>query len=155
MSKKTKYYIRNVLLTVGSLVVLGAIVYTSFAQQGSFKNLSVQEVKERMESGENDYVLIDVRRTQEYTGQLGHLENAPLYPIQNLDIQYHELEQYQKSGKDIILYCRSGNRSRRAAEFLHKQGFDNIYNMEGGMRRWNAEFGRPAGSDTPPPNRKD
>ncbi|MBS1271782.1 MAG: Sulfurtransferase [Candidatus Marinimicrobia bacterium] len=147
-----KYYLRNIALTVVTLVVLGAIVYTSFTQKGGYQNLSVQEVKERMDSGSDNFVLIDVRTEGEYTGQLGHLGNAPLYPIQNLDIQYHELEKYQEADKDLILYSRSGNRSRRAAEFLQKNGFENIFNMEGGMRAWNAEYGRPSNSDTPPPN---
>ena len=150
----TKYYLRNIGLMVLTFVALGAIVYTSFAQKGGYQNLSVQEVKEMIESGENDYVLIDVRTPEEYTGKLGHLENAPLYPVQNLDIQYHNLEKYQDAGKEMIIYCRSGNRSRRAAEFLQKQGFTNLYNMEGGMRMWNAEYGRPEGSDMPPPNTK-
>jgi len=148
----SKYYIRNIALTAVTIVAIGAIIYTSFTQKDGYQNLSVQEVNERIQSDTNDFVLIDVRTLGEYTGKLGHLGDARLYPVQNLDIQYHELEQYQEEEKDIILYCRSGNRSRRAAEFLRKNGFENLFNMEGGMRAWNAEYGRPENSDTPPPN---
>lgn len=145
--------VRNSLLVLATVVAFGAIIFASFQEKNeSYHNLSVGEVRARMESGSNDFVLVDVRTPQEYTGQLGHLGNAPLYPLQNLDSQYHQLEQYTKQGKDLIVYCRSGNRSRRAADFLIKHGFKHIYNMEGGMRAWNNEFSRPESSDTPPPN---
>lgn len=145
--------IRNSLLVLVTIAAFGAIIFASFSDSNeSYTNLSVQEVKSRMDSGGDEFVLIDVRTPQEYTGRLGHLGNAPLYPIQNIDTRYKELKQYSEQGKELILYCRSGNRSRRAAEFLEKHGFDNVYNMEGGMRAWNNHFGRPAGSDNPPPN---
>jgi len=144
---------RNIFLVLVTLVAFVAIIYASFqGKNASYHNLSIQEVKQRIDSQKDDFVLIDVRTPQEYTGQLGHLENAPLYPLQSLDTQYKDLEQYQQAGKDIIIYCRSGNRSRRAAEFLIDHGFKNIYNMEGGMRAWNADYGRPAGSNNSPPN---
>lgn len=144
---------RNIFLVAVSAVVFIAIIYASFqSKNASYRNLSVQEVKQRIDSKKNDFVLIDVRTPQEYSGQLGHLANAPLFPLQSLDTQYKDLEKYQQEDKDIIVYCRSGNRSRRAAEFLINHGFKNIYNMEGGMRAWNADYGRPAGSDNSPPN---
>jgi len=144
---------RNIFLVLVTLIAFVAIIYASFqGKNASYHNLSVQEVKQRIDSKKNDFVLIDVRTPQEYTGQLGHLGNAPLYPLQSLDTQYQNLKKYQQEDKDIIVYCRSGNRSRRAAEFLIDHGFKNIYNMEGGMRAWNADYGRPADSDNSPPN---
>ncbi len=150
---RKRYILRNTFLTLGTLLMFGLIIYASFSGEGNYENLSVEEVRTRLQSGNSDYVLIDVRTEHEYTGELGHLEGALLYPIQNLDTRYHGLESYQKQGIDIIIYGRSGNRSRRAAQFLTEQGFDAVYNMEGGMRLWNHQYGRPAGSDTPPPGR--
>jgi len=149
------YRMRNILLTLGSIIVLGVIVYVSFLQKPSYTNLSDREVKSRMDSGKNNYVLVDVRTPLEYTGELGHLPGAVLYPIQNINIQYQQLNTYKKAGKDLIVYCRSGNRSRRVAQFLIDHGFTDVYNMEGGMRAWNRDYGRPGGSDSPPPNLQD
>ncbi|HKJ68470.1 MAG TPA: rhodanese-like domain-containing protein [bacterium] len=150
MNKKI-YIVRNTFLTLATFFMFGLIIYASFSGEKNYKNLSVEEVRSRLQSDKSEYVLVDVRTEYEYTGELGHLQGALLYPIQNLDTQYHDLKSYQEQGKDIILYCRTGNRSRRAAQFLIDHGFEDIYNMEGGMRLWNQQYGRPDGSDTPPP----
>jgi len=152
MDKKFSTTMRNVILTGGTILMFVVIIYASFTTEKNYTNLSVREVHERIESSDTNYVLIDVRTEYEYSGELGHLEDAVLFPMQNLDVQYHELEEYQNAGKDLILYCRSGNRSRRAAQFLVNHGLTNVYNMEGGMRMWNIEYGRPAESDNSPPN---
>lgn len=144
--------LRNILLTAGTILVFGVIIWKSFLQPPFYKNISVREVHSLLESGDNDYVLVDVRTSHEYTGELGHLPGALLFPIRNLDIQHEELRKHQQSGESIILYCRSGNRSRRAAQFLTQHGFKNIYNMEGGMKAWNQTYSRPEESDNPPPN---
>jgi len=79
-------------------------------------------------------VLLDVRTKWEFEGDLGHLEGAILIPIQELEKRYHELDSLK--GKEIVTYCRSGNRSARAAKFLTEKGFK-AYNMLGGMLEWN------------------
>jgi|GEM_PF-117362 len=150
-----RYVLRNILLVGGTLLAFAAIIYASFAVQKSYTNLSVEEVHARMNSGQSDYVLVDVRTLPEYTGELGHLPGAVLYPVQEIDSEYHQLEQYKDQGKDLVVYCRSGNRSRRASQFLFDHGFKKVFNMEGGMRAWNQSYGRPAHSDTSPPNLQD
>ncbi|MEJ2051754.1 MAG: rhodanese-like domain-containing protein [Calditrichota bacterium] len=154
MMENRRYVLRNVLLVVGSLLVFAAIIYASFAGQKSYTNLSVEEVHARINSGKSDYVLVDVRTLAEYTGELGHLPEALLYPVQEIDTEYHQLDQFKKQDKELIVYCRSGNRSRRASQFLFDHGFKKVYNMEGGMRAWNAAYGRPEHSDAEPPNLK-
>jgi len=42
--------------------------------------------------------------------------------------------------QEVIVYCRSGNRSGSACQFLMKQGFTNVRNLEGGMIRWTKEI---------------
>ncbi len=148
-----KKYFHLMLISAGILVLVSALVLG--ASGDDHQNISVEEVKEKIESEKNDYILIDVRTLPEYTGPLGHLADAPLYPIQNLNSSYKDLEKYQETGKDLILYCRSGNRSNQAAKLLTEKGFENVYNMEGGMREWNQKYGRPEGSDNPPPNKTD
>jgi len=151
-SGNTGYILRNILLTAGTMLVLAVIVLKSFIQPPYFKNLSVQEVRAKIKSQESDYILVDVRSAHEYNGQQGHLPGALLFPLQNLDIQYDELRRYRDSTEVLILYGGSGNRSRRAAHFLTEHGFENIYNMEGGMEVWNDTYGRPQTGDHPPPN---
>ena len=81
-----------------------------------------------MEKGE-DYLIVDVRTGEEYNE--GHLEGALLLPVQELEERLDELPM----DKPIIVYCRSGNRSRSAAEILVANGFTMIYDM-GGISDW-------------------
>ncbi len=86
----------------------------------------------------DDVLLLDVRTPQEFNGALGHLPNAQLIPVQELESRFEELEPYKD--KEIVVYCRSGNRSSRAVTFLSQQGFK-VKNMTGGMLEWRKRFG--------------
>lgn len=149
--KFNKNILHKIIVGMGALLVFTVLLYG--VNDSDYENLSVTDVHERLQSGATDFVLIDVRTLPEYTGPLGHLNDAPLFPIQELAETYEKLKSYQDKGQDLILYCRSGNRSGQAAKYLSDKGFDNLYNMNGGMRAWNAKYGRPDGSDNPPPNR--
>jgi len=73
--------------------------------------------------------LIDVRSPQEY--KEGHLDksiNIPLY-----DIKEQIKNKVPAKETTLIIYCQSGNRSRKAVEILKKEGYDNLYNIVGGM----------------------
>ena len=102
---------------------------------GGVKILSPREVYERTQH-DSDVVLIDVRTDGEYNAELGHVAGTILLPVQQLEARVGELEKYKS--KTIIAICRSGNRSGKAAEFLSQRGFD-VFNMAGGMIRWNQE----------------
>lgn len=77
--------------------------------------------------------IIDVRQPDEYTGELGHIESAELIVLDTLPENLSRLSRSQP----IVFVCRSGGRSARAADFAFQNGFQNAYNMEGGMIRWN------------------
>jgi rhodanese-related sulfurtransferase len=79
--------------------------------------------------------LVDVREPLEYTGPLGHIPGAELVPLDTLD---RHLGSWDKDA-NIILICRSGARSSRAAETLARAGFRRVMNMAGGMVAYNAE----------------
>jgi len=84
-------------------------------------------------------LILDVRTLSEYRS--GHLKNAILIPVQELDDRIQELE----SSKDdaIFVYCRSGNRSTVASKLLIDSGFKRVYNLRDGMNGWireNHEF---------------
>ncbi len=79
-------------------------------------------------------LLVDVRRSDEFNAELGHIENSKLITIGP------ELTEFLKVGdrqQEIIFICRSGNRSGHAAEEALQLGYKNVINMTGGMLRWN------------------
>ena len=95
------------------------------------QTISVAELKDRMDAGENIH-LVDVREP---------IENAefniggillPLGDIQNM--QTDVIDEWKDD--EIVLYCRSGNRSGIATQILEQMGFKNVKNLTGGMLAW-------------------
>ncbi len=80
------------------------------------------------------YEIIDVRSNEEFQGKLGHISSARLMCLQdNFDQQLQSLDKK----KEYLFVCRSGGRSARAARIAQANGFENVFNLEGGMLRWN------------------
>lgn len=77
--------------------------------------------------------LVDVREAQEFTGELGHVPGARLVPLAKLLDASSEWDR----NAEIVLVCRSGGRSARAATELARRGFRHLYNLRGGMLAWN------------------
>src|ERR1700743_3439931 len=95
------------------------------------KEVSVQELKEKMDNGE-DFQLIDVREDFEYeTSNIGGL----LIPLGGILIETDKVEK----DKPVIVMCRSGKRSAAAIMQLEQQGFTNLYNLQGGILTWASE----------------
>lgn len=80
-----------------------------------------------------ELTLIDVRETSEYNAELGHIAGTKLIILSTIPQNLALLPK----DKTIVFICRSGARSSQAASFAKSQGFDNIYNMQGGMLLWN------------------
>lgn len=79
-----------------------------------------------------DPFILDVRTEGEYLQ--GHLENSFLLPVQILEDEIGSIEKYKD--QDILIYCRSGNRSTVAAKILLDAGFTNVYNLRYGITEW-------------------
>ena len=77
-------------------------------------------------------VVIDVREHQEWAE--GHVPGARHIPLGDLSKYLRELEKHK--GHHVICLCRSGMRSARAAALLKKAGYDNVYNLKGGIGAW-------------------
>lgn len=75
--------------------------------------------------------LLDIR-TQEEAAASGRLPRAEHLPMHLLPTSLHQLPR----DKDLILYCRSGNRSFHASVFLAQQGFHNVVNLREGILGW-------------------
>ena len=100
------------------------------------ENISVEEVKRRMDAGENLH-LVDVREPYENAEfNIGGVL-LPLGMIRSMQID--EIEDLKN--EEVIFYCRSGNRSGHAALFLEAMGFQNTKNLVGGMLAWLDKFG--------------
>lgn len=102
------------------------------------KNLTVDELKSKLDSGEQ-INLIDCREPHEYEeANLGG-KLIPLGKFQTMDLD--ELEEIKD--EEVIVYCRSGRRSQMACFILDQMGFANTYNVEGGILAWIDKYGQP------------
>ena len=76
--------------------------------------------------------IVDVRREDEYSGELGHVPGSKLVVLDTLPDEMHQLPR----DKTIVFVCRSGNRSARAADWALSEGYESVYNLRGGMLLW-------------------
>ena len=97
-------------------------------------DITVKQLKEKLDK-EESFVLIDVREDYEHEEfNVG----GQLIPLGDLQHQLEELE--DKMEEEIVVYCRSGNRSAMAQAILEQHGFSNVRNLEGGMNQWQETF---------------
>lgn len=99
-----------------------------------YRSISSQEAKELMDT-ESSYIILDVRTEEEYTQ--GHIKNAVLIP----DYELESRAEQELPDKDqlIMVYCRSGRRSKSASETLVSLGYTNIVEF-GGIIDWQYEI---------------
>jgi rhodanese-related sulfurtransferase len=79
-----------------------------------------------------DFMIIDVRTPDEYAS--GHIENSVLININGDDFEA-KIGELDREGTYLV-YCKSGGRSRNAASYMQEQGFQEVYNMVGGIGAW-------------------
>ena len=96
------------------------------------KEISVQELKEMIDNGE-DFQLIDVREDFEY--EMSNL-GGTLIPLAGILIEKDKIA----TDKPVIMQCRSGKRSAIAIMQLEPHGFTNLYNLTGGILAWADEI---------------
>ena len=113
-------------------MILNAIRDLFFPEKmDNVKVLSPENFKHKITSGVP--VLLDVRTQREF--QQGHIEGA-----RNLDIfqtgKFQSQCELLNRDQPVYLYCRSGNRSRKASRILTKMGFREIYDLKGGILNW-------------------
>lgn len=97
--------------------------------------ITPEEVKQRLDAGEK-LTLVDVRESYEHDAfNIGGIL-VPLGKVKEYDT--NEIDHLKD--EEIILYCRSGNRSGQAAMILETMGFSNVKNLVGGMLAWQEKF---------------
>jgi len=100
------------------------------------QNISTEELKAKLDAGENVH-LLDVREDHERADYNIGGTHIPLGKVQSLQID--EIEDWKDD--EVIVYCRSGNRSGIAALLLDQVGFKNTKNLVGGMLAWKDKYG--------------
>ncbi|MDU3352001.1 MAG: rhodanese-like domain-containing protein, partial [Clostridium sp.] len=80
-------------------------------------------------------IILDVRSEEEYNS--GHIENSILIPIDKLEEEAENI--LNDKNKKILVYCRSGNRSKKASNILLEKGYTNVYDF-GGIKDWPYEI---------------
>lgn len=101
---------------------------------GDVPEITVTDLKARMDAGDIP-VLVDVR--EYYEADIADLPEVGQLriPMAELTERVGEMEQ----DAELVLYCRSGARSDRAARFLLRHGYSKVYNLKGGMLAWREE----------------
>lgn len=92
--------------------------------------VDVQTVADLLDN--EDVYVLDVREQWEYDE--GHIPGITLLPMNEVPANLDQIP----TDKEVILTCRSGNRSGQVTDYLREQGFDNVHNMEGGILAWEA-----------------
>ena len=103
-------------------------------EANTYRQITMQEAVEMMEKEEN-YVILDVRTHEEFAA--GHIPGAIVIP--NETIGTEEISQLPDKDQLIMVYCRSGNRSKQASDKLVKLGYTNIIEF-GGIIDWPGEI---------------
>ena len=99
------------------------------------QDITVSELKKRLDSGAQDFIFIDVREPYEYEEfNLG----AKLIPLGTI-VNAAATELADDKDAEIIIHCRSGARSGQAKMILTNMGFPNVRNVEGGVLAWQRE----------------
>lgn len=93
----------------------------------TMQSITAAELKERLDSGDLNALLIDVREQEEWDA--AHIPQAKLVPLQTIPDYAATLPKET----EIIIHCKAGMRSARACEYLTALGFENVTNVEGGM----------------------
>ena len=119
------------------IILMAALILTgcgsSSGNKKTYRQVSPEEASAMMEE-ETDYIILDVRTQEEY--ETAHIPGAICIP--NETIGSGDIPQLPDKERLILVYCRSGNRSKQASEKLAKQGYTNIVEF-GGINSWTGE----------------
>ena len=121
------------MLLLLSFALTGCAASATLSETNAYRQITMSEAVELMEKEENALIL-DVRTQQEYAA--GYIPGAIVIP--NETIGTEEIAQLPDKDQLIMVYCRSGNRSKQASDKLVKLGYTNIIEF-GGINSWPGE----------------
>jgi adenylyltransferase/sulfurtransferase len=91
--------------------------------------ITAVELKQRLDHGDK-LKIVDVREPNEY--QINRIPGSVLIPLNDVPKRYNELD----PNDEIVVQCKSGGRSAKAADFLRSVGFKHVLNLKGGIIDW-------------------
>jgi rhodanese-related sulfurtransferase len=124
--KKMKTSNNDVEAAIAKVVKSGAKIY----------HVTSKDFQSKIDKG---YTLVDIRTPDEFSGKTtdGHLKGAVMADWYERTFK-SEIEKFDKN-QPILIYCRSGNRSAKAASAMQAMGFKEVYNLKKGIKEWKAE----------------
>ncbi len=115
------------------LIILGAIIIYSVVTWLYQKKIVKTLTEEEFRAGYRKAQLIDVREPNEFDA--GHILGARNLPLSQIKMRMKEI----RPDKPVYMYCQSGSRSARAAQFLYKRGYKDLSHLQGGFKKWSGK----------------
>ena len=126
-SKKKLNSLYPLLIIIAAVIIYA--VFTYFYQKRIVKTVTEEEFR----AGYRKAQLIDVREPNEFEG--GHILGARNIPMSQMKMRMKEV----RPDMPVYLYCQSGMRSARAAQFLHRKGYRDLTQLQGGFKKWSGK----------------
>ena len=121
----------NTILVVAIVLVTLMLIHSLVGEKlRGYSSISPAESTKMI--NHEDALIIDVRESNEYSE--GHIINSLHIPLASIKSRIAEIEKFKT--RKLILACRSGNRSSSACATLKKEGFEQVFNLSGGVTAW-------------------
>ena len=122
-------------LLIASYALLAYVITVRFVPVKGLQNLNAEQFRERV-GKRSGVLLVDVREPHEY--KAGHIPTAINIPLSQLNKRLKEIS----PKNEVLLYCRSGVRSKQAGRILKKHGYTRLAHLRGGLARWKGTLKR-------------
>jgi len=131
MERLPEFFSNHTSLAMAFVVILGTLLWTLWQGLGrGLKKLSPMDATQLI--NREDAVVVDVRTDGEFNQ--GHIVNAVNIPQKSIEEQLTKLNKYRN--KPIIMACRTGQVAPGVGSTLRKNGFEQVYNLAGGLVAW-------------------
>ena len=127
------FFSDNLFLFLALFTVVTALIMSEFQRKMGVKTISPSEATHYI--NREGALVLDIRDKPDF--KKGHIVNAKNISRSQLDSRIGELEKFKS--KPIIVCCNTGQQAISASKTLHKQGFESIYRLTGGMQAWRDE----------------
>ena len=125
------------ILALVSLLITSLLISGCILDSQIYGDIAPKEANELIDerSGDEDFVILDVRTPEEFSG--GHIEGAIIIDFNSENFE----DEIGKLDRNItyLIYCRTARRSSLALDIMEDLGFTDVYNLKGGIVRWEEE----------------
>lgn len=121
------------IINIVAIALISWFIYSRLKPAKGLRSLSAEQFKTEM-AGAGKPVVIDVREPGEYKG--GYIAGAKNVPLSQFARRLSDIPK----DRTVLLYCRSGMRSRSAAKVLLKSGYRDLAHLQGGLGAWNGKL---------------